>query len=305
MEPLALGPFVIPGYVAHAVIALAPALAAAALWARRDGAARRSVVDLLSTALLIFVLLWKLGPLYTSPVMVLEDPRLLLFARGGAAGVAVGAVGAVLYLAVTLLRRRLATPRVMSALAVFAVVAAGVYGGVALLAPGPAGAGGETGEGGAAGRRPPAPEFTLRRLSGGELSLADARGRPVVLNFWATWCGPCRIETPVKKRIASELDARISFVGVNLTTSEGGVEQVREYVRELDIGYPVVLDTSGEVQQRYGIRGTPTTYLIDADGRVAHRFMGAMSYGDMMRRLNALIDEARVSTSVEGELRRQ
>ena len=93
MEPLALGPFVIPGFVIHAAIALIPAFAAAWLWTRSDGDTRKTTVDLLSTALLIFVLLWKLGPLLSSPALVLEEPRLLLFGRGGSTGVIVGAVG--------------------------------------------------------------------------------------------------------------------------------------------------------------------------------------------------------------------
>jgi thiol-disulfide isomerase/thioredoxin len=137
-----------------------------------------------------------------------------------------------------------------------------------------------------------APDFVLEGLDGGTFSLAAAEGAPVVLNFWATWCGPCEIETPVKKRLATELGDRAHFVGVNLTTSEGGVDDVARYVSEHGIEYPVVLDTSGRVQQLYGVRGTPTTYIIDAEGRVVHKFMGAMSYGDMMRRLEPLLAAA-------------
>jgi len=289
MEPLSVGPFVIPGFVVHAAVALLPAYLVALVWMRRDRDARGSLVDLLSTALLIYVFLWKLGPLLSSPGLVLEEPRLLLIGRGGAAGIAAGAVGAGAYLAVTIIRRRLYATRVISGLAVFAVLLAGIYGVVALAAaptlPGAAAAGGTGGDGG----RPAAPEFTLDRLDGERFSLAGARGRPVVLNFWATWCGPCRIETPVKKRLHEELGEGGLIVGVNLTTSEGSVGDVQRYVEELDIEYPVVLDSTGRVQQLYGVRGTPTTYIIDPDGRVVHRFMGAMSFGDMMRRLEPLM----------------
>ncbi|MFP4374216.1 MAG: TlpA family protein disulfide reductase [Spirochaetaceae bacterium] len=286
MEPLALGPFVIPGFALHAALALIPAFGAAWLWTRSDGDTRKTTVDLLSTALLIFVILWKLGPLVSSPALVLEEPRLLLFGRGGSAGVILGAAGAVLYLGISILRRRLFSPRLLSGLGVFAVVAAGVYGGIAI---GVSAASAESS--GSAGRngRPPAPAFTLERLDGESFSLKEARGRPVVINFWATWCGPCRVEMPVKKRLAAELGDRVAFVGVNLTTSEGGVGVVRDYVEEFSIEYPIVLDARGEVQQLYGVRGTPTTYIIDADGEVVHRFMGAMSYQDMMRRLRPLL----------------
>lgn len=287
MEPLALGPFVIPGFVLHAAIALIPAFVAAWLWTRSDGDTRKTTVDLLSTALLIFVLLWKLGPLFSSPALVMEEPRLLLFGRGGSAGVIVGVVGVVLYLAVSILRRRLFATRLLTGLGLFMVVAAGVYGGVAI---GLSAASAEPLGSGESGGRPAAPAFSLERLDGGTFSLEEARGRPVVLNFWATWCGPCEVETPVKKQLAAELGDRAQLVGVNLTTSEGGVDTVSEYVEEFAIEYPIVLDTRGQVQQLYGVRGTPTTYIIDADGRVVHRFMGAMSYQDMMRRLRPLLD---------------
>lgn len=291
MEPLSLGPFVIPGFVVHAAVALIPAYLVALIWMRRDRDSRGSLVDLLSTALLIYVLLWKLGPLLSSPGLVFEEPRLLLIGRGGAAGIAAGAVGAGAYLAVTIVRRRLYATRVVSGLAVFAVLLAGIYGGVALAVPPsmPGAAAGAGGGGNGDGGRPAAPEFTLERLDGERFSLAGAQGRPVVLNFWATWCGPCRIETPVKKRLHEELGEGGLIVGVNLTTSEGSVGDVQRYVEELDIEYPVVLDSTGRVQQLYGVRGTPTTYIIDPDGRVVHRFMGAMSFGDMMRRLEPLM----------------
>lgn len=291
MEPVTLGPLLIPGYLAQAAIALVPAFLAATLVSSRQEAVRRRVVDMLSTALLIFVLLWKLGPIYTSPLIVFENPRLLLFGRGGAAGVTVASVGALLYLAFALLRRRSAAGRILTALLVFAVVASGVYGGVELATAYPVAGAQEAGNDGAVRQRPEAPEFSLELLEGDTLTLADTRGRPAVLNFWATWCGPCQAETPIKRRIASELAGEVHFIGVNLTRSESGVRRVREYVEESGIGYPVVLDTTGDVQQRYAVRGTPTTYLIDARGRVAHRFMGAMSYQDMMRRLNNLIQE--------------
>ena len=287
MEPLALGPFVIPGFVLHAAIALIPAFVAAWLWTRSDGDTRKTTVDLLSTALLIFVLLWKLGPLFSSPALVIEEPRLLLFGRGGSTGVIVGAVGVVVYLAVSILRRRLFATRLLTGLGLFALVAAGVYGGVAI---GVSAASAERSASGELGGRPAAPAFSLERLDGETFALEEARGRPVVLNFWATWCGPCEVETPVKKQLATELGDRAAFVGVNLTTSEGGVDTVRDYVDEFGIEYPIVLDTRGAVQQLYGVRGTPTTYIIDAEGRVVHRFMGAMSYQDMMRRLRPLLD---------------
>jgi len=128
-------------------------------------------------------------------------------------------------------------------------------------------------------------------LEGDDFELGEAHGRPVVINFWATWCGPCEAELPVKKRLAREFEGTARFLGINLTTSEAGVDEVRRYAREHEINYPVLLDVRGAVQQRYGVRGTPTTYIVDSEGGVAHKFMGAMNYRDMQRRLDKLIAE--------------
>lgn len=287
MEPLALGPFVIPGYVAEAAIAVVAGLAVMLILTLKDRTRRGAGVDLVSTALVVYVLLWKLGPLFSTPQAVLGDPRLLLFARGGTAGVVAGAVGAAVYLAVALKRRKLMEPRMLVALGAFLLATGGVYGLTQVMT---APRGGTAAEGRASGR-PRAPAFELERLAGGSFSLEDGQGKPVVINFWATWCGPCRAETPVKKRLWQDLAGRAHFVGVNLTTSEGGVGEVRDYVEELGITYPILLDRTGRVQQRYAVRGTPTTYIIDAEGRVVHRFMGAMSYRDMKRRVEALLPE--------------
>jgi thiol-disulfide isomerase/thioredoxin len=287
MEALSVGPFVIPGFVVEVAIALAAGLVALVAFARRNAELRRTVIDLLSTSLIVYIVLWKLGPLFSTPAAVVQQPQILLFARGGTAGIVAGALGAAGYLAFAVVRRKLLRAEVLALLAVFLVVSAGAYGATQLAA----GVGGSarSAEGGRTEGPPQAPDFTLERLEDGAFSLAAAEGKPVVLNFWATWCGPCRAETPVKKRLAGDYGESIHFIGVNLTTSEGSVREVREYVDNLEVNYPIVLDTQGRVQQLYGIRGTPTTYIIDAKGRVVHKFMGAMAYGDMKRRLESLL----------------
>ena len=306
MEPVSIGPFVLPGFAVHAAITLIPGFLAVLVMTIGKRELRRRSIDLLSTALLIYVALWKLGPLFSSFDMVMEEPRLLLFAAGGRAGVLAGSVGAGAYMTVVLVRERLIEARMLRVLGVFVLVCGASFGiSAAILAAGGAGAvatpsgnstgsagSGGSGAGETAGGRQKAPAFSLETLSGDDFALAEAKGRPLVINFWATWCGPCEAELPIKKRLARELGDKVRLLGINLTTSEGSVDDVRRYAEEHEINYPVLLDTRGNVQQRYGVRGTPTTYVIDADGGVVTKFMGAMDYRDMKRRLEALIAEA-------------
>ncbi|MGM0675617.1 MAG: redoxin domain-containing protein [Spirochaetota bacterium] len=309
MEPLSIGPFVLPGFAVHAAIVLIPGFLAVLIITVGNRELRRRSIDLLSTALLIYVVLWKLGPLVSSFHLVMEEPRLLLFAGGGRAGVLLGALGAGAYVAVSLVRKRLLEARMIRVLGLFVLVCAASYG----VSAGIVAAGGSEGSGGApassrgsegsegrdgpferetAGGRQRAPAFSLESLEGADITLEDAEGRPLVINFWATWCGPCEVELPVKTRLAREFEDEARFWGINLTTSEGGVEEVRRYAEEHEINYPVLLDRRGNVQQRYGVRGTPTTYIIDSEGGVVHKFMGAMDYRDMKRRLEGLVAEA-------------
>jgi peroxiredoxin len=121
--------------------------------------------------------------------------------------------------------------------------------------------------------RTPAPDFTLPTLDGGRLRLADLRGKVVLLNFWATWCPPCRAEMPAMERIYRELAPRgFTIVAVNYQEK---AEVVRPFVEELNLTFPIVLDESGEVTDRhYPLIGLPTTFVLDREGRTVARAVG-------------------------------
>ncbi len=117
-----------------------------------------------------------------------------------------------------------------------------------------------------------APGFTLQTLEGEPFSLADGRGKIVVLNFWASWCGPCRDEMPLFESVSHEGDD-VLFVGVNATASDDR-EAAADFVRRLEITFPIVLDESGDVAAAYGVTGLPATFFIDRDGILRARALG-------------------------------
>jgi peroxiredoxin len=116
-----------------------------------------------------------------------------------------------------------------------------------------------------------AQDFALPDLDGNMVALSQFRGRRVLLNFWASWCVPCRQEIPVMVDLYDELRAAgIEIVAVNVLEEPGVVAQA---ARHYGMPFPVLLDESGAIQRTYFVRGLPTTYLVDEDGviRVIHR----------------------------------
>ena len=116
----------------------------------------------------------------------------------------------------------------------------------------------------------PAPDFTLRDLRGNQVSLSDFRGQPVVLNFWATWCSPCRVEIPHLEALYTKYkDQGLVVLGMNTETDYMKVK----HFAEPQISYTVLLD-GGTQAQGYDVSGIPCTYYIDRAGIIQHRSVG-------------------------------
>ena len=123
-----------------------------------------------------------------------------------------------------------------------------------------------------------APQVNLPLLDGGTADLAQERGKVVVLNFWATWCVPCRAEMPALQHVADDLQSeRFTLFEVDLQEDAATIDPFR---RQLGLRMPILLDGDGEVTQRYGVRALPSTFLIDKQGVVHQQHLGPLIEGE-------------------------
>lgn len=143
---------------------------------------------------------------------------------------------------------------------------------------------------GAASDEPMAPDFALKTMKGKTFRLSDHRGKVVVINFWATWCPPCRSEIPDFIELQNELgDNGLLFVGVSL--DRGGFEVVRPFAEQMGINYPLVVD-DGTVTNKYGnVPGLPTTFVVGPKGRVRGYAPGAIRGRRLRPTLKKLLAE--------------
>ncbi|MFP5370202.1 MAG: TlpA family protein disulfide reductase [Actinomycetes bacterium] len=125
-----------------------------------------------------------------------------------------------------------------------------------------------------------APSFDLERVGaeGDRVRLADFAGRPVVVNFWASWCVPCRKEMPALQAAAERLEGRVAFVGIN---HQDGRSPAAEFEQEVGVTYPSGYDPDGGVARDFGVVGLPTTVLIDARGRIVARTLGELTENEL------------------------
>lgn len=123
-----------------------------------------------------------------------------------------------------------------------------------------------------------APDFSLQTLTGETLQLSSFQDQPIVVNFWASWCAPCRLEMPELIRIFETYqEDGIVILGVNMTYQDD-ISAVQEFVDEFDIPFAVLLDETGIVtDDKYSVLGVPMTFFIRSDGTIADQYIGAMS----------------------------
>jgi thiol-disulfide isomerase/thioredoxin len=120
-----------------------------------------------------------------------------------------------------------------------------------------------------------APDFEYSDASGTAHKLSDLRGRVVVLNFWATWCVPCREEMPALDRVAREYGDKVVVLGINKLEQAGAVSA---FAREIGVGFTLVVNPAGDIPDRYGIRALPTTYVVRPDGTIGQWRPGSLDF---------------------------
>src|SRR5690625_2336150 len=122
-----------------------------------------------------------------------------------------------------------------------------------------------------------APDFELKTVDGETVQLSDLRGEKVLLNFWATWCPPCRAEMPDMQKYHEEYDDGV-ILAVNLAETEQSIGQVEDFLEEYGITFQILLDESTEVSSIYDAFALPTSYLINKDGTIYMKAIGAINY---------------------------
>jgi thiol-disulfide isomerase/thioredoxin len=130
-----------------------------------------------------------------------------------------------------------------------------------------------------------APNFELNSLSGELTSLEQFRGRPVLINFWATWCGPCRLEMPLLQEYQAEYDSEVVVMAVNVGES---AEDVQAFVDEMALDLTVLLDEGNSVEKMYQVRGLPSTFFVNADGIIRFAHIGMLTEGQLLGYLDEL-----------------
>lgn len=124
-----------------------------------------------------------------------------------------------------------------------------------------------------------APDFTVQTLDGDAITLSELKGRPVVINFWATWCGPCRQEVPAFSAFAK---AHPEIPVLGLSVDDGPISRVKRIVKEWSIAYPVAI-VGEALQAEYDISTLPTTVVVDENGKVSRIHVGVMSESQLAR----------------------
>jgi|GEM_PF-348495 len=135
----------------------------------------------------------------------------------------------------------------------------------------------------------PAPDFTLSDPEGRTWRLSELRGKPVVINFWATWCTPCRLEMPLLEAAYQRHKAEgLTILAVDIK-ADRGPEAVKAYREELGLNFPLLLDTTGQVENVYKVRAYPTSFLVDRNGIVVDMKRGAVANQESLEQLLAKI----------------
>jgi cytochrome c biogenesis protein CcmG, thiol:disulfide interchange protein DsbE len=124
----------------------------------------------------------------------------------------------------------------------------------------------------------PIADFELNALTGERVKLSQFRGQAVVINFWGTWCPPCRNEMPLFQTVFETYQPDLVILAVNVNDAVGSVER---YVEEMGLTFPILLDENGDVRSQFQVRGFPTTYFVDREGVLREQSIGELDQSQM------------------------
>lgn len=147
-----------------------------------------------------------------------------------------------------------------------------------------------------AAKRNSAPGFTLKDSTGKAFNLSDYKGKVVLLNFWATWCGPCKLEIPWFVEFEKNYRDK-GFAVLGISMDEEGWEVVKPYVERAKVNYRMAIGNDAMAQHYGGVESLPTSFLIDRDGKIAAVHIGLVSKGDYQKDIEHLLGSARQSSA--------
>ncbi len=289
-QTISIGPLTVPRAVLLGAVALGAGYIFLLIIFRKHKLVRKKVVDCGFNALLIFFAAWKLSPLIFRFSTVLESPLALVYLPGGIKGVILGAVAVAVYIVLLIVKKKIPIA-LLFRLAGAGVITVGLFIILSLIPMSPATPEIST-QGTPAANQitarvgTPAPDFTLTAVNGDDCSLSSFRGKIVVINFWATWCPPCRAEMPELAafyRETAEQSGGPVLLAVNLTAQEKSIEAVRDFVEQENIPFPVCLDRNSSVSDLYNIVSIPTTIIVGTDGTILAKKSGAVTLDWLVR----------------------
>src|SRR6201993_2792456 len=139
------------------------------------------------------------------------------------------------------------------------------------------------------GKTSPAPDFTLERLDGGSMKLSDLRGKAVLLNFWATWCGPCKIETPWLVELQKQYGAQgLQVVGIAMDDS--GKDEISRFAKDMGMNYPVLLGKEAVGDAYGGLPALPESFFIGRDGKIVDKIIGLRGKAEIEDSIKKALD---------------
>ncbi|MFO7448039.1 MAG: TlpA disulfide reductase family protein [Ignavibacteriaceae bacterium] len=140
--------------------------------------------------------------------------------------------------------------------------------------------------------KPKAPEFNLKSTDGKDVKLSDYSGKIVILDFWATWCGPCRMGVPDLVELQNEYKDKLVVIGISLDQVSGTVNDVKPFMQEYKINYPVIFGNE-QIAMDYGnIQAIPTSFIIDQQGNVTNRYVGLTHKSEYVKQIKALLGKS-------------
>jgi len=277
LKTISLGPFNIPSGLLSFIAALLLYQLVSRLFYKKNRETLQKIDQILFNTLFIFFVVWKLSPLIFQSKTVINNPLAVMYLPGGSGGLLLGAFGAITYGIITILKhkkdRRIFIRNTgihFTGFLCLFLLSAFITGFLINETNDKLETRLNTGD--------RAPDFILEDKTGQEYALSESLGKIRILNFWASWCPPCRAEMPELNTFYNSMDhENAEFISINLSTSEKSLSQLEEYIKNEKLQFPVLYDRTGKVADLYDIKTIPTTIIIDDKGFVINIRKGAVT----------------------------